>query len=166
MHIFVNKRYLTYKNYKVKCAIGRKGIGYKKKEGDLITPIGKYKIKYILYRKDRIKSFKTKLKNISIKKNMGWCNDSQSQKYNQLIKLPARISYEKLYKKENVYDIVLVLNYNMKPIIKNKGSAIFIHVAKKNLKKTEGCIAINKMQLKKIVRELKINTKVIIENRK
>ena len=130
MHIFVNKRYLTYKNYKVKCAIGRKGIGYKK-EGDLITPIGKYKIKYILYRKDRIKSFKTKLKNISIKKNMGWCNDSQSQKYNQLIKLPARISYEKLYKKENVYDIVLVLNYNMKPIIKNKGSAIFIHVAKK-----------------------------------
>ena len=54
MHIFVNKRYLTYKNYKVKCAIGRKGIGYKKKEGDLITPIGKYKIKYILYRKDRI----------------------------------------------------------------------------------------------------------------
>ena len=97
---------------------------------------------------------------------MGWCNDSQSQKYNQLIKLPARISYEKLYKKENVYDIVLVLNYNMKPIIKNKGSAIFIHVAKKNLKKTEGCIAINKMQLKKIIRELKINTKVIIENRK
>ena len=54
----------------------------------------------------------------------------------------------------------------MKPIIKNKGSAIFIHVAKKNLKKTEGCIAINKMQLKKIIRELKINTKVIIENRK
>ena len=53
-------------NYKAKCAIGKRGIGYKKKEGDLITPIGKYKIKYVLYRKDRIKKFQTKLKKISI----------------------------------------------------------------------------------------------------
>ena len=72
---------------------------------------------------------------------MGWCDDPKSKKYNKLIKLPFHISYEKLYKKENIYDIILVLNYNMNPIIKNKGSAIFIHVAKKNYKKTEGCIA-------------------------
>ena len=50
MHILVNKKYLTYKNYKVKCTIGKRGIGYKKKEGDQITPLGRYKIKYILYR--------------------------------------------------------------------------------------------------------------------
>ena len=64
---------------------------------------------------------------------MGWCNDPNSKQYNKLIKLPSNYSFEKLYKKENVYDIILVLDYNMKPIIKNKGSAIFIHVAKKKL---------------------------------
>ena len=64
MHILINKNYLTINNYKVKCAIGKRGIGYKKKEGDLMTPIGQYKIKYILYRKDRIKKITTRLKKI------------------------------------------------------------------------------------------------------
>ena len=64
---------------------------------------------------------------------MGWCDDSRSKRYNKLVKLPYNYRCEKLYKKENVYDIILVLNYNMNPTIKNKGSAIFIHVAKKKL---------------------------------
>ena len=61
MHILINKNYLTYNKLKVRCAIGKKGIGYKRKEGDLITPKGRFKIKYILYRKDRVK-FSTKMK--------------------------------------------------------------------------------------------------------
>ena len=62
MHIIINKNYLTYNEYKVKCALGKRGIGIKKKEGDLITPKGRYKIKFLLYRKDRIKKIKTKIK--------------------------------------------------------------------------------------------------------
>ena len=166
MHILINKKYLTYKNYKLKCALGKRGIGYKKKEGDLITPVGKYKIKYILYRKDRIKKIYSKIRTIVIKKNMGWCNDPESKDYNKLIKLPSDFSFEKLYKKENIYDIVLVLDYNMSPIIKNKGSAIFIHVAKKNYKKTEGCMALRKIHLLKIIKLLESNTKVKIVNQK
>ena len=73
---------------------------------------------------------------------------------------------ELYYKKENIYDIVCVLNYNMNPVIKNKGSAIFIHVAKKNYKKTEGCIAIKKIHLVKVINDLKRDTKVLIENQK
>ena len=142
MHIIVNKNYLTYKNYKAKCAIGKRGIGNKKKEGDLITPKGLYKIKCVLYRKDRIKKVMSKIKKIIIKKNMGWCDDPRSKAYNKIIKLPSNFSYEKLYRKNNIYDIILVLNYNMNPIIKNKGSAIFIHISKKNYKKTEGCIGL------------------------
>ena len=166
MHITINKRYLTYNNYKVKCAIGKKGIGYKKKEGDLITPIGTYKIKYILYRKDRIKKIQSRLKKIVIKNNMGWCDDPKSKKYNQLVKLPNNYSHEKLFRKENVYDILLVLNFNMRPIKLNKGSAIFIHVARKNFEKTEGCITISKNNLIKIVKDLKPNTIVKIVNQK
>jgi len=145
----------------VKCAIGKKGIGYKKKEGDLLTPAGQFKIKYILYRKDRVK-ISTKLEKKIIKKNMGWCDDPKSNQYNKLIKLPFAYNHEKLFKKENIYDIILVLNYNMNPVKKNKGSAIFIHVARNNFKKTEGCVAIKKLNLIKLIKKLNPNTKIII----
>ena len=166
MHIKINNNYLTYNNYKVKCTLGKKGIGIKRKEGDLITPRGSFKIKYILYRKDRIKKIKSKLKKINIKKNMGWCDDPRSKKYNQLIKTPFKHKYERLYKKEGVYDLILVLNYNMNPIRKNLGSAIFIHIARKNFKKTAGCVAVRKIDLLKIVKELKKNTIVKIFHQK
>ena len=165
MHILINKNYLTYNKLKVKCAIGKKGIGNKRKEGDLITPKGQYRIKYILYRKDRVK-ISSKLKKKIIKKNMGWCDDTKSKHYNKLVKLPFTYSHEELYKKENIYDIVLVLNYNMSPIKKNKGSAIFIHVAKKNFKKTKGCVAIKKTNLMKLIKEINPNTKVKISLRR
>ena len=161
MHILINKKYLTYNKLKVKCAIGKNGIGYKRKEGDLITPIGQFKIKYILYRKDRVK-IKTKLKKKIIKKDLGWCDDPKSTHYNKPVKLPFAYSHEKLFKKENIYDIVLVLNYNMNPIKKNKGSAIFIHVAKNNFKKTEGCIAVKKISLIKLIKKINANTKIKI----
>ena len=70
-----------------------------KKEGDLITPIGQYKIKYILYRKDRINKVQSKIKKIIIKKNMGWCDDIRSNKYNKLIYQPFKHKFEKLFKK-------------------------------------------------------------------
>tara|TARA_B100000963_G_C22597795_1_gene658736 strand:- start:10 stop:507 length:498 start_codon:yes stop_codon:yes gene_type:complete len=165
MHIYINKNYLTYNKLKVRCAIGKKGIGYKRKEGDLITPKGRFKIKYILYRKDRVK-FSTKMKKKVIKKNMGWCDDPNSKQYNKLVKLPFFYRHEKLFKKENIYDIVLVLNYNMNPIKKNKGSAIFIHVAKNNFRKTEGCVAIKKQNLIKIVKKLNLNSEVKISLRR
>ena len=166
MHILINKKYLTYNQYKVKCAVGKRGISQKKREGDLITPVGRYRIKYVLYRKDRIKKIQTQLRKIIIRKNMGWCDDSRSKNYNKLINLPFNYSYEKLFKKENIYDIILVLDYNMRPVKKNKGSAIFIHIAKKNYKKTQGCIAIKKTELLKILKKIDINTKVKIEGRK
>ena len=97
---------------------------------------------------------------------MGWCDDPNSKKYNKLIKLPSDFSHEKIYRKENIYDIVIVLNYNMNPIVKNKGSAIFIHIAKKNYKKTEGCIAVKKNHLLKILKLIKKNTNVKIVDQK
>ena len=166
MHILINKKNLSFGNYKVKCAIGKRGIRHKFREGDNITPIGQYKIMFILYRKDRIKKLQTKLKKIEIKKDMGWCNDPKSKKYNQLVKIPNNFKYEKLFKKERIYDLILVLDYNMKPIRKNKGSAIFIHIAKKNYQKTQGCVALRKKHLIKIIKEIKRSTKVKIVDQK
>ena len=64
MHIIVKNKKLSIDDYKVKCAIGKRGIGRKKKEGDLITPKGLYKIQYILYRRDRVPKIKTKFKKL------------------------------------------------------------------------------------------------------
>tara|TARA_B100000780_G_C21024317_1_gene410585 strand:+ start:169 stop:660 length:492 start_codon:yes stop_codon:yes gene_type:complete len=162
MHIYIKNKLLTYSGYRIKCAIGKRGIAIKRKEGDLITPVGEFKIKSILYRKDRIKNLKTTLKTLPISKRMGWCDDSISKKYNCLIKYPFNFSSEKLYRKDNIYDIILVLNYNMNPIKKNKGSAIFLHVASKNYKSTKGCLAVNKKELLKIIKDIKKNTKIKI----
>jgi len=161
--IIINKSgYLKYKDLKFKCALGKSGIGNKKIEGDNITPKGNFKIIKIYYRKDRLKKLSSKFTLTEITKNMGWCDDPKSKKYNQLIKLPTKYSHEILYRRDNIYDLILVLNYNMKPTIKNKGSAIFIHVAKKNYKKTKGCIALKKTNLIYLVKKIKKNTKVII----
>ena len=161
--IIINKSgYLKYKDFKFKCALGKAGIGNKKSEGDNITPKGTFKIVKIYYRNDRIKIISSKFRLIEITKNTGWCDDSKSKKYNQLIKLPTKYSHEILYRRDNIYDLILVLNYNMNPSIKNKGSAIFIHVAKNNYKKTAGCIALKKTHLINLVEEIKRNTRVKI----
>ena len=128
----------------------------------MITPIGLFKIRQVLYRKDRIKNFKTKIRKNFIKENMGWCDDPKSNKYNKLINFPFKYSAEKLYRRENIYDIILVLNFNMNPVKKNKGSAIFIHVAKKNFQPTQGCVALDKSELIKMVKSIKKNTVVNI----
>ena len=97
---------------------------------------------------------------------MGWCDDPRSCHYNKLVKLPFAYNHEKLFKKDNIYDIILVLNYNMNPVKKNKGSAIFIHIAQNNFKKTEGCVAIKKIYLIKLLKEINRNTKVKISHQK
>ena len=90
MHIIIKNNYLLFNDYRIKCALGKRGIGNKKKEGDFITPRGIFKIKFILYRKDRIKNLNTILKKIKIKKKMGWCDDVSSDEYNKLITLPSK----------------------------------------------------------------------------
>jgi L,D-peptidoglycan transpeptidase YkuD (ErfK/YbiS/YcfS/YnhG family) len=161
--IIINKSgYLKYGNLKFKCALGKSGIGNKKIEGDKITPRGTFNIIKIYFRSDRIKKLSSKFRLFRITKKMGWCDDPKSKKYNQLINLPTKYSHEILYRKENIYDLILVLNYNMKPTFKNKGSAIFIHIAKKNYKETAGCIALKKSDLIYLVKEIQKNTKVNI----
>ena len=111
---------------------------------------------------DRISKIKSKLKKNPIKKNMGWCDDISSKHYNKMIKFPFSLSAEKLWLKNNVYDVIIVINYNLKPIIKNKGSAIFLHIAKKNYAHTRGCIAITKKNMILLASKINNKTKITI----
>lgn len=154
---------LKYKNFKFRCSLGKAGIKKKIREGDNITPKGTFKVLNVFYRPDKIKKIKTKLNKIRIKKNFGWCDDPKSKFYNKLVRLPFIGSYEKLYRRDNIYDLLIVLNYNTNPIIKNKGSAIFIHIAKKKFNKTAGCVALKKKDLLILLANIKKNTKIKIQ---
>ncbi len=138
------------------------GLTKKKIEGDLKTPKGCFNFKVLYYRADRIKKVDTQIKKVKIRKNFGWCDDPSSNKYNKLVLFPFKKSAEKLYLKENIYDLILVINYNLKPIIKNKGSAIFLHLASKKLTPTRGCIAIKKKKLLSILPLITNKTKLFI----
>jgi L,D-peptidoglycan transpeptidase YkuD (ErfK/YbiS/YcfS/YnhG family) len=153
---------LLFNNLKFECSLGAMGIGKKIKEGDLITPAGTFTLIKLLYRSDRIENIKTVLKKKKIKKNMGWCNDPSSKNYNKLIKLPSKFSYEKLYNDNHIYDLIIPIDFNTKKIIKNKGSAIFIHIAKRKFSPTQGCIGLKKKDLIYIIEHLKKNTKIKI----
>jgi L,D-peptidoglycan transpeptidase YkuD (ErfK/YbiS/YcfS/YnhG family) len=161
--IIVNKSgNLFFGALKFRCALGKCGVKRKKKEGDGVTPQGVFQLIKLFYRSDKINNIQTSLKKIKIKKNMGWCDDPTSRYYNKQIKLPSKFGYEKLYRSDRLYDLIIVLNYNINPTIKNKGSAIFIHVAHKNFKKTKGCIALNKNDLLSLLSLIKKNTKIKI----
>ena len=153
---------MYFKHYKIKCAIGKRGISKNKYEGDLCTPIGKFTFEYLLYRKDKIKNLKTDIPKKVIKKNMGWCDDPKSEKYNKLIKFPFSYKAEKLFLNKEIYDLLLVINYNRNPVFPEKGSAIFLHIASKNFKPTKGCIAIKKKDFLKILPLIRKKTKIII----
>ena len=98
---------------------------------------------------------------IKIEKNMGWCDDINSKNYNQLIKINKKVSHEKMFRNDGTYDIVILINYNTKKVVKNKGSAIFIHITK-NYKKTLGCIALKKSDLLVLLKLINKKTKIKI----
>jgi L,D-peptidoglycan transpeptidase YkuD (ErfK/YbiS/YcfS/YnhG family) len=160
--IIVNKNgTLIHNKKRYKCALGKNGIAKRKKEGDKKTPAGLFSLGKVYYRKDKIRNLKTKLKKIVIKKKMAWCDDPNNKFYNKLTFTNDK-SKEKLYRKDNLYNIIVVINYNIKPIIKNKGSAIFIHLARKNYSGTMGCIGLKKKDLLDILKTVKKRTKIKI----
>ena len=160
MNIIIKKHFLLYKGYKLKCSIGKSGITHFKKEGDLATPKGTFKLGLLYYRKDRNKSLESKIKKRVIKKSMGWCNDIRSKKYNQEIYFPFKYGAEKLYRKDKIYDIFINIKYNQAPIVKERGSAIFLHLTNNRYNSTKGCVAILKKDFLKILPLISKNTKI------
>ena len=138
-----NKHILEVDDFQFRCCIGKNGIKKIKFEGDKSTPAGLFRLLNLYYRPDRIDNLNCKINKIKIKKNMGWCDDPESKKYNQLIKINSEKKFEKLYRKDHKYDLLIELDFNRVKTIPNKGSAIFLHLTN-NYKPTAGCVAIKK----------------------
>ena len=156
-----NKHTLQFNKFKFKCCIGKKGKAKIKREGDLKTPKGEFKIENLYFRKDRVKKPFTQLKCMAIKKNMGWCNDVNSKLYNKLVKINKKYTHEKLFRQDKKYDLLIPIKYNFDKIVPGKGSCIFIHLTK-NYKPTAGCIALKKSDMIKLLKLINNKTKIKI----
>ena len=159
--IIKNNNTLILDDFKFKCCIGKSGFTNHKKEGDKKTPRGVFELGDLYYRKDKFSKLNTKLNSIPIKKNMGWCDDINSKNYNKLIKVSKKVKHEKIFRKDNKYDLLIPIKYNTLKPIKGKGSAIFLHLTK-DYKKTLGCIAIKLNDMLILLKIIKKNSKIKI----
>jgi len=160
--ILKNKDTLIYDDFSFKCCIGKNGTTKNKLEGDKKTPKGIYSLGNLYFRKDRNSKPITKLKCITINKNMGWCNDLKSKKnYNKQIKTSKKLKHEKMYRNDYKYNFIIPINYNTSNTKLGNGSAIFIHMTK-NYKPTAGCIAMKKKDLIILLKIINKNTKIKI----
>jgi len=156
-----NKNTLILDDFKFKCCVGKYGVTKHKIEGDKKTPKGTYGLDNLFFRKDKFSKLDTKLKTIPITKNMGWCDDVKSKKYNKLIRVHNKIKHEKIFRKDSNYDLIIPIKYNMTRPKRSKGSAIFLHLTK-NYKKTLGCVAIQKKDMLILIKLINKKTKIKI----
>jgi L,D-peptidoglycan transpeptidase YkuD (ErfK/YbiS/YcfS/YnhG family) len=134
---------LRWQGHDVRCALGRGGVvaADLKREGDGATPLGIWPLRQVFWRPDRLATPETGLQFISLTPAMGWCDDPHNLLYNRPVTLPFPAGHEKLWREDDVYDLIVSLGYNDDPAIAGKGSAIFLHVARPDYSPTEGCIA-------------------------
>ena len=133
------------------CALGAGGMTADKREGDGATPIGRYPLRRVLYRPDRLSAPETRLPIEAIGPEDGWCDAPADPQYNRPVRLPYAASHEKLWREDGVYDIVVILGHNDDPPVAGAGSAIFLHVARTGYAPTEGCVALALDDLQRVL---------------
>jgi L,D-peptidoglycan transpeptidase YkuD (ErfK/YbiS/YcfS/YnhG family) len=138
----------------VRCAIGREGIRQDKREGDQATPGGAFRLFGGFFRPDRVLRKAWASPMCPVRPSDGWCDDPRSPLYNRRVVLPCRASHEKLWRVDRVYDLVIILDYNIHPRRKNRGSAIFLHCARPDFAPTSGCIALCLDDLRRLLPRL------------
>lgn len=158
------KAILKAANQTFQCAIGRSGTTALKREGDHATPIATMRVLSGLYKTDARRPLGRMIEFKPIKINDGWCDKAGDPNYNRPVKLPYRNSAETLLRTDHLYDRVIILDWNMKPRKRNCGSAIFLHVARPNYQPTQGCIALVKKDLERLIPYLSRKTRVIVVN--
>jgi L,D-peptidoglycan transpeptidase YkuD (ErfK/YbiS/YcfS/YnhG family) len=136
------------------CALGRSGRRADKREGDGATPIGRFALRQVFYRSDRLMRPRTGLPIAALKACAGWCDDPADRNYNRFVRHPYPASAERLWRDDPLYDLIVVLGYNESPRIRGRGSAIFMHVAGTGFKPTAGCVALTRPHLLRLIARL------------
>jgi L,D-peptidoglycan transpeptidase YkuD (ErfK/YbiS/YcfS/YnhG family) len=144
------------------CAIGRRGVTSRKREGDGATPRGSLRLLTLYRRQDHWRGASARLPARSIRPHHGWCDDPRSPRYNRLVTIPFSGSHEILWREDHLYDLVIETDWNARPAKRGCGSAIFIHLARPGLAPTEGCLAFHRKDLALLLRRIGRESRVVI----
>lgn len=152
----------TWRGLTLRCALGRAGLTLQKREGDGATPVGRFVMRELLYRPDRLAAPRTVLPARALDPDDGWCDDPADPRYNRPVTLPYRASAERLWRADHLYDLVVPLGYNDDPAIAGAGSAIFLHAARRDYGPTEGCVALALDDLLRVLAEADPTSAVVV----
>lgn len=144
---------LHFRGAILRAALGRGGLAAHKREGDGATPTGLLPLRRLLWRADRLPPPACAVPREPIAPDDGWCDDPTHADYNRMIRLPHEARHEELWRRDDVYDLIGVLGWNDAPVRRGEGSAIFLHVARPDYAPTEGCVALAKADLLRVLAE-------------
>lgn len=144
------------------CALGRSGVGVRKREGDGATPRAVLRPLAVYWRRDRVARPVTPLPARPISPRDGWCDDVRHPRYNCLVPLPFPASHETMHRDDHLYDIVIDLDWNRRPAVSGRGSAIFLHLARPGYTPTQGCIAVSLKTMRLLLPRLTRDTRIVV----
>ena len=157
-----SRGHLRYGHLAVPVALGRSGITANKREGDGSTPRGRFRLLRLWWRADRLPRPATRLPVRPIRDDDAWCEDPNDRRYNRAIKLSPSSQGDRLKRDDHLYDLIIELDHNTRPRVKNFGSAVFIHVARPGFTPTAGCVALQAPALKRLLAALSSRAKIQI----
>jgi L,D-peptidoglycan transpeptidase YkuD (ErfK/YbiS/YcfS/YnhG family) len=147
--------WLTAGPFRIRCALGPAGIVRIKREGDMGTPVGQFRLLWGYYRPDRVRLRAAGAPLRALRPDQGWCEDATSPRYNRPVRLPARDCTDRMWRQDHLYDLTFVLDQNFTRRAKGRGSAIFFHLARDGFTPTAGCVAISAADMRKLAPRLK-----------
>jgi L,D-peptidoglycan transpeptidase YkuD (ErfK/YbiS/YcfS/YnhG family) len=146
----------------VRAALGRGGVAALKREGDGATPRGRFPVRAVLYRADRVRRPRSQVPMRAIRADDAWCEDPGDRGYNRLVKVSSRPGIDPLMRADHLYDVIVVLGYNDRPRVRGRGSAIFVHLARPDHAPTAGCIALSRRDLAALLRQLRRGSAIVV----
>jgi L,D-peptidoglycan transpeptidase YkuD (ErfK/YbiS/YcfS/YnhG family) len=146
----------------LRCALGRAGLANAKREGDGATPRGRFALLSLFMRRGRVSLAGLRVPIRFTRPDDIWCDDARSFLYNRPLRGPARLSHEDIWRKDRLYDVVGVLDYNIRPALRGRGSAIFFHIATDDYRPTAGCVALRPRDMARLLPRLARDVKMVM----
>jgi L,D-peptidoglycan transpeptidase YkuD (ErfK/YbiS/YcfS/YnhG family) len=84
------------------------------------------------------------------------------RRYNRLISRPPGAAEERLWREDHLYDIIVELGWNDRPVQCGRGSAIFWHLPRAGMTPTAGCVATPRPVFHKVLPRLARKTVMVV----
>ena len=94
---------------------------------------------------------------------LGWCEVPDDRNYNRPVTMPYAASHERMLRPDNLYDACIVLDWNIRPRRRGRGSAIFFHLARPGFTPTQGCVAVTHAVMARLLPRLSRRTVLVVK---